>query len=652
MNEAPWFRPDPESARSSRIGRFLRARGLPATPAGYDMLHRWSIDDPESFWPAALRELGLRFHRPFERVLDESRGPAWARFFPGGGINTAALCLDDWLPTRAACLALAWEGDDGQTREWTLQELADEVGRAATLLAARGIGRGDRVAIFLPMLPETAAALLAILRLGAIAVPCFSGYGADAVAARLEDAGACALITADGFLRRGRPVRMKETADKAIELAGNSVTTVIVVPRLGLDLPMREGRDHFWPTSEAELALPPIADTDAEETALLMYTSGTTGRPKGVVATHGGFPLKIATDLGFGFDLEAGDRLLWVTDLGWVMGPWMILGSLVLGASMVMVEGTPDYPEPDHLWEVATRRRVTHLGLAPTVARALREKGDAWATKHKMADLRVLGSTGEAWNPAPYQWLAEVVGGGRCPIINYSGGTEIGGGILFSTPVHPIYSCGFSAAIPGIDADVFDASGQPLRDEVGELVIRRPWPGMTVGFWQDDERYEETYWSRWKDVWVHGDWARRTAAGWTIEGRSDDTIKIAGKRLGPAEVESLLAAHPAVLESAAIEVPHPIKGGALVCYIVLQSGQTRSEELRKELHACVATGLGKAMAPSEILFATALPKTRSAKVMRRLIRAIHIEQSGGEAAPGDTSALDDPSTLEALRAAE
>jgi acetyl-CoA synthetase len=378
---------------------------------------------------------------------------------------------------------------------------------------------------------------------------------------------------------------------------------------------------------------------------MIIYTSGTTGRPKGAVHTHCGFPIKAAQDMVHAFDVHANETMYWISDMGWMMGPWEVFGMTLLAGTFVLFDGALDYPGPDRLWSLVERHQVNILGVSPTLIRSLMKHGEAPVRAHDLSSLRILGSTGEPWNPEPWRWLFEVAGRQRLPIINYSGGTEVSGGLVAGNVMTPIKPAAFAGPPPGIAADVVDEQGRPVRNQVGELVVRAPWIGMTRGFWRDSERYEQTYWSRFPDTWVHGDWAAIDDDGlWYILGRSDDTIKIAGKRLGPAEVESVLVEHPAVLESAAIGIPDPTKGQALVCFCVLRPGQAPSPELSEALKALVATRLGKPLRPAAVEFVTDLPKTRNAKVMRRVIRSAYL----GEPA-GDLSALENPQAVDAIK---
>jgi acetyl-CoA synthetase len=512
-------------------------------------------------------------------------------------------------------------------------------------LRALGVGKGDRVGIYMPMIPEVVAATLACGKLGAIYTPIFSGYGAEAIAARLRDSGAKLLVTADGFYRRGKVVPMKETADAALRDAP-TVEHALVVRRVGGEAPWDASRDVAWDdlvqaqSSECETVV-----TDAEDPYMLIYTSGTTGRPKGAVHAHCGFPIKSAQDMAHCFDVQPDDTLFWLTDMGWMMGPWAVSGALIIGATLAIYEGAVDFPAPDRLWDFAERHKVTVMGIAPTVVRSLMTLGDEHVRKHDLSALRILGSSGEPWNSGPWHWFFDVVGGGHCPIINYSGGTEVSGGIVGCTTITPIKPCSFSGPIPGMVADVVDDSGASVRGQVGELVIRGPWPGMTRGFWGDPQRYEETYWARFPGIWTHGDWAVIDRDGfWYILGRSDDTIKVAGKRLGPAEVESAAVAHPAVSEAAAIGAPHPVKGETVVVFVVLRPGVEPSEELREGVRASVTQALGPALKPEAVYFVSQLPKTRNGKVLRRLIRARHM----GKTDLGDLSSLESPDALEAI----
>jgi acetyl-CoA synthetase len=470
------------------------------------------------------------------------------------------------------------------------------------------------------------------------------------VASRLADAGARLLITVDGTLRRGARVDLKPVADAAVSDAP-TVEHVLVVGRLSELAPQSawtEGRDRWWSTEMADPDLRPLEstpETDPETPYMVIYTSGTTGRPKGAVHVHGGFPVKGAQDLAHCFDLGTGDRLFWFTDLGWMMGPWAISGALLLGAELVLYEGAPDHPGPDRLWQLVARHGVTHLGLSPTVIRALMAHGSEPVRTHDLSSLRVLGSTGEPWNPEAWWWFFREVGGGRLPLINYSGGTEVSGGIVSCNPLTPIKPCSFGGPSVGTAADVIDGAGQSVRGQVGELALRQPLPGMTRGFWQDSERYLETYWSRVPGTWVHGDWALVDDDGyWFISGRSDDTLKVAGKRVGPAEVESAAAAHPQVLEAAAVGIPHAVKGEVIVVFCRLRPGATDDPDLRRSISDRVVEQMGKALRPEAVHVVPELPKTRSGKVMRRVARAAYLD-----ADPGDLSALENPLSVEAIR---
>ena len=640
------WRPTPELVRESRLARFLRATG----ERSLETLQARAVASPGWFWGAAADDIGVAWQRRPGEVLDASRGAAWARWWGGGAFDYAKAATAPRAEAQPDGEAVVWEGEDGAIRTFTNAQLLAEVEAAARRLLGHGVRAGDRVGILLPLLPETVVAVLALGRIGAIYTPIFSGYAAPAVATRLADCEATTLITADGFLRRGSWVPLKTVADEAVARA-RTVRRVLVVRRAGdaLATPWDPDRDRWWDAEpepdESSDAMPRLdAPTDPETPYLLIYTSGTTGRPKGAVHVHGGFPIKGAQDLAHQFDLRAGEALFWFTDLGWMMGPWAISGALLLGARLVLYEGAPDHPGPDRLWAIVARHRVTHLGLSPTVIRALMAHGEEPVRGHDLRSLRVLGSTGEPWNPEPWWWYFREVGGGRCPIVNYSGGTEVSGGIVGGNLITPIKPTAFSGPCIGTAADVVDDTGAPVRDAVGELVIRAPLPGMTRGFWRDPERYEETYWSRFPGMWLHGDWARVDPDGhWFILGRSDDTLKIAGKRVGPAEVESAAVGHPAVLEAAAIGVPHAVKGEVVVLIAVLRPGERDDQALRAAIARRVAEELGKPLRPAAVEIVPALPKTRSGKVMRRVIRAAYLGTD-----PGDLTALDDAASVVAI----
>jgi acetyl-CoA synthetase len=641
--EVIWEPGDEVRERSNAL-RLARKLGFDE----YASLARFSAEERERFWPAAIEDLGLEFSGPWDAVVDESRGPEWATWFVGGRLNLAWNCVHRWAADeRADAAAAVWQSEDGERRSLSYRELSHEVTRLAEALAALGVQAGDRVAIFVPMSPEVAVASHACAHLGAVQVPIFSGFASPAIAARLQHSGAKVVVTADASLRRGREVPMKALVDEALAVSP-SVEHVVVWRRRGGDAPMQAGRDVWWDEAVADApgVLPPL-EVDSEHPYLLTYTSGTTGAPKGVLHVQGGFLVSITREVAYQADAKPEDVIHFVTDMGWIMGPWEVVGGMALGCTIVFAEGAPDWPAADRLWGLVERERVSILGLSPTLVRALIPHGAELVERHDLSSLRVLVTTGEPWNPGPYRWLFDHVGGGRCPIINCSGGTEVGACFLSPTVAAPIKVCSLGGPALGMAMDVVDSEGRPVRGEVGELVCRKSFPGMTRGFWGDPERYLDTYWRRLPGIWVHGDWASVDEDGyWFLHGRSDDTLNIAGKRLGPAELESAVVAHPAVTEAAAVGVPHEVKGEVAWVFCALVPGVEPSEELAAELRALAAGELGRPFAPERVLFVSALPKTRSAKIVRRAVRAKALGTD-----PGDLSSLENPETLDEIAAA-
>jgi len=647
FGQAIVWQPNQEWIAASNLRRFMDVHQI----ADYDALLHRSTSDIAWFWDAVLADLDVQFYKPYTEVIDLSKGIQFPRWCVDGELNIVHNCLDKWVqpdsPVRNRA-ALRWEGEEGTSITLTYADLNREVCRCANALRGLGLGKGDVVGLYMPMIPELAVVFLAVVKIGGILLPLFSGYGPSAIVTRLNDAQAKAVITTDGLFRRGKTVAMKATLDEALAEAP-SVQHVIVVNRAKLAaIPWTASRDHWWhDLMPQQSTFAETERTSAEDVLMLIYTSGTTGRPKGAVHTHCGFPVKAAQDMRHVMDLKPQDTLYWMSDMGWMMGPWEVFGTLLNGATMVFYDGGPDYPDVDRLWALVEKHQISHLGISPTLIRALKSHGAAPIERHDLSSLRMICSTGSPWDPETWLWLFHTALKGEKPILNYSGGTECSGGILCGNLFKPLKPCAFAGPIPGMSVDVVDESGAPIRNSVGELVIRQPWIGMTRGFWHDKQRYLETYWNRFPDVWVHGDFAAIDDDDlWYILGRSDDTIKVGGKRLGPAEVEAILNAHPAVIESAAIGAPHPIKDQEVVAFCVLRTGYTPDEALRHELLELVTAELGKPLKPREIKFAAALPKTRNAKIMHRLIRAAYLGQP-----LGDLSSLENPNTVEAIRIA-
>ena len=649
QNSIVWH-PDPQVIAQTNIARFLAAAGIPtANPDGYNALLQKADADPEWFWNLVIRETGVQFYHPYTRVMDTKRGIEWTEWCVGGTTNAVLNCLDRHLQTGTRDQkAVVWEAENGTIKRWTYEQLGAQTSRLAQGLRKLGCKPGDVIGVYLPMVPEAVAAMLAVVKIGCVVLPLYSGFGPQAIATRLNDGGAVAVLAADGTWRRGRYVPLKDMIDEALALVP-TLRHVVVLRNSGEPVRWNPATDHWWDTLCAGLCeASPTEQMPAESPMMLMFTSGTTGKPKGTVHSHCGFMTKLALDMTLFMDLKPSDRMLWMSDMGWLAGPMLVYGATFAGATIVLAEGVFDYPDQGRFWRLIQDNHVTLLGIAPTIVRSFIQAAGAGIDRYDLTSLRLTFSTGEPWTHDAWMWMFTKVCGSRIPIINYSGGTEIGGGILTGTPLHPMKPGALSGPVPGMGVAVMDDNGVVLEPPcTGELVVREPSIGITRGLWNDPQRYLESYWSRFAGVWVHGDRVQVDDDGfWYVLGRSDDTLKIAGKRTGPSEVESLVTATGLAAEVAAIGLPDPVKGSSLAIIVTLMPGVPPDEGARLEIARAIVAGHGRAYQPSVILFVPDIPKTRNMKIMRRVVRATYLGED-----PGDLSSMVNPESLDAIRVA-
>jgi len=654
------YNPSREFVESTNVWEFMQTYDIDDYEELIERTTSTVEGEPRSgvtwFWDELVDYLDIEFDEGYDAVRNDAEGPQFTEWYPGGKLNAAHntvdrhAAMDDERRNKVACI---WEGEPGEVREVTYHELARQSNRVANYLESEGVGTGDTVGLYMPMVPEVISILYGCFKVGAVAVPIFSGFGVDATATRIGDAECSVLFTGDGFYRRGSQVTLKEAADDAIEQAGH-VEHTVVYDRLGLAseeaIPWDDARDEHWAETVGE------ADDDydtkslpSDQESMLLYSSGTTGKPKGIVHTHAGALMQAAKEVYFGMDLKPSDRFFWVSDIGWMMGPWTLMGTHAHGGTVVMYEGAPDHPEPDRFWKMIDDHGVTQFGISPTAIRALRKRGDEWVEGHDLSSLRLLGSTGEPWDPESWLWFHEEVGGGDTPIINISGGTEIMGCFLMPMPITPLKPCTLGGPGLGMDIDIVDHEGESITDthERGFLVARDSCPSMTKSLWSGDERYLEEYWSSWDGLWDHGDWAQKDEDGfWFLHGRADDALNVAGRKVGPAEVEGAAMEHDAVNQAAAVGVPDDTTGTAVVLYVVLEADATETDDLREAVRSTVGEELGKPFRPREVLFVDAFPKTQSGKIIRRAIQSVYRDEE-----LGDMSSIENPDVLDDIEAA-
>ncbi len=639
MNSKLIWEPPREIAYNSNIYGIMSNEGF----TSYLDFVRKSIREIKWFWGRLPEWLGIEWFKEPSKIVDLSNGVEWAKWYRGGRINLTYNVVDRIVARgEGGKEAFTWVGEDGSKRTFTYQEVRETVNRFSNYLKELGVKKGEVISIYAPMLPESIIAMLSAIKIGAVASPIFSGFAPRAVADRIILGGSRILVTVDGYYRRGRAINLKSQADEAVMLSKGIVEKVIVIQRLGIDVELESDRDEYF--HEAVSGKRPVAEPeemDPEEPALLLFTSGTTGRPKGAVISHAGALLKPGEDQYINYDVKPGDRMWWITDIGWMMGPWQVIGSQLIGASHLMVEGAIDYPSRDRVWRLIEEYRVTQFGFAATVARMLKKLTPKIGDEYDLTSIKTFGNTGEPIDHDTWSWVMFEVGKGERPLINISGGTEVFGGLVLPSPLVPLKPTTVWGPSPGVNVDSFDDSGNSVKGAPGYLVVKNPIPSMTRGLWKEPERYIETYWSRFPGVWYHGDLAVIDEDGfWYIIGRADDVIKVAGKRIGPAEIETVVNSHEAIAESACIGWPHEIKGEVIVCFAVVKEGYRVSRELEEQVSELIVSSLGKPFKPHAIIFIEDLPRTRSGKIMRRVIKNVLAGRD-----PGNITTLENPESI-------
>jgi len=639
------WKPTKDYVQGSHIKGFMDQWGIKTHQA----LYQKSIDDIKWFWPAAMDYLGIQWHRRYDTVLDldGSRSFEKARWFIGGKLSIAYHCLDRHAmnPYAGNRLAFVWEAEDGTVEKWTYLELYGAANQCANALRTLGVRKGVTVGFYMPMIPELLVAFWACMKLGAPLIPIFSGFGAKPLAVRLADAKARVLLTADVGFYKARAIPLKATCDKAAKGAPSLRHILVVRREENRQISWTPGRDIWWHdlVPKQSQAFKTVV-LDAEDLAMILYSSGTTGKPKGTLHRVAGVFSQVVKELGFHFDVKPDSRFYWITNIGWMMGPWQVMGVQHFGGCYLIYEGNPFYPNHERVLDMVARHGLTHLGLSPTYARSLRTKGEGWITKYDLSSLKFLGSTGEPFDQETYMWVFQHLAQGRMPIINISGGTEMCGCLVSPSPLTPLKPCSVGRHGLGMAIGIADDEGKLIDVGKGHLVLLKPAPSLTRGFLGDWQRYIDTYFS-WKqnpNVWYHGDYIKRDRDGQlTLHGRSDDTINVAGVRTGAGEIEDALMDHEAVRESAVIGVPDDLKGSAIVCFVILRSGYEPSDQLRTDISQHVARIMGKNLRPRAVEMVPDLPRTRSMKIVRRAIQKKYLGED-----PGDLASVENPAALD------